>query len=548
MQKKMIATLSLVSLVMMPLAGVAQAAAPLRVCADPGNMPLSNTKGEGFQNKIAKVIASAMGTEATFFYRPYLERGLTRQTFDNNECDILMDMSADDERMLTSMPVYRSTFVLAYRNDKGIDIKSLDDEKLLNDYKIGVFQHSAIRQVLQERGVERNNTIVRRISHNADLQPELQPSQDVQQVIDGKLDVAAIWGPMAGWYKVTKNEPLTILPLNVLEDKTQLEFDLGIGFHKNGKELKAKIEQAMLEKKDEIKKILNDYGVPLVQCEACVVSGDLPSHGAYKPRQRISSTTIKTSEPTLAQMKVEVDSAVASGLSLGEQLYNAVIANQPERLAYLISRKANVNYTDTQNQTALMLAVQNKHEDLVNQLLKAGANVNHSDIDGWTALMHAATHNEPKMIRAMSAYGLKYDAVNRDGMTAMGMAAQHGKTLALIAMLDGGANPNIAVGAAKYTPLMISAISGAQAVAQTLLQYGAKANIQNLGGVTALMIAASRNRSDMVSLLIKSGADVNLKDNEGKTAIQIARESEAENALKMLENLTQNKVSHLNNE
>jgi len=247
-------------------------------------------------------------------------------------------------------------------------------------------------------------------------------------------------------------------------------------------------------------------------------------------------------------MKVEVDSAVASGLSLGEQLYNAVIANQPERLAYLISRKANVNYTDTQNQTALMLAVQNKHEDLVNQLLKAGANVNHSDIDGWTALMHAATHNEPKMIRAMSAYGLKYDAVNRDGMTAMGMAAQHGKTLALIAMLDGGANPNIAVGAAKYTPLMISAISGAQAVAQTLLQYGAKANIQNLGGVTALMIAASRNRSDMVSLLIKSGADVNLKDNEGKTAIQIARESEAENALKMLENLTQNKVSHLNNE
>jgi len=250
----MIATLSLVSLVMMPLAGVAQAAAPLRVCADPGNMPLSNTKGEGFQNKIAKVIASAMGTEATFFYRPYLERGLTRQTFDNNECDILMDMSADDERMLTSMPVYRSTFVLAYRNDKGIDIKSLDDEKLLNDYKIGVFQHSAIRQVLQERGVERNNTIVRRISHNADLQPELQPSQDVQQVIDGKLDVAAIWGPMAGWYKVTKNEPLTILPLNVLEDKTQLEFDLGIGFHKNGKELKAKIEQAMLEKKMRSKK------------------------------------------------------------------------------------------------------------------------------------------------------------------------------------------------------------------------------------------------------------------------------------------------------
>src|SRR5690606_777742 len=88
-----------VALSLLPSFAAADKVEPLRVCADPGNMPLSNNQGEGFQNKIADLIAKAMGTHATYFYRPYLNRGLTRQTFDNNECDILMDMSADDKRM-----------------------------------------------------------------------------------------------------------------------------------------------------------------------------------------------------------------------------------------------------------------------------------------------------------------------------------------------------------------------------------------------------------------------------------------------------------------
>ncbi|MDZ4211797.1 MAG: hypothetical protein U1C59_08790, partial [Methylotenera sp.] len=187
----------------------------LRICADPGNMPITSDKAEGFSNKIATIIAEGMGTHTSYFYRPYLERGLTRQTFDNNECDILMDMTADDDRMMTTIPIYRSTFVLAHRNDKGITIKSLDDPKLLNDYKVGVFQHSAIRTVLQEHGINRNNTVVRTIAHDADLRPERQPHMDVQLMIDGKLDVAAIWGPMAGWYKTMKNAPIEIVPVNM---------------------------------------------------------------------------------------------------------------------------------------------------------------------------------------------------------------------------------------------------------------------------------------------------------------------------------------------
>ena len=80
----------------------------LRACADPGNMPLSNIKGEGFENKIVEVLAKAMDTRVSYFYRPYLERGLTRDTFENDECDILLDMPADYEGLLTTVPIYRT--------------------------------------------------------------------------------------------------------------------------------------------------------------------------------------------------------------------------------------------------------------------------------------------------------------------------------------------------------------------------------------------------------------------------------------------------------
>ena len=85
----------------------------LRVCADPGNLPLSDDKLEGFQNKVADVLARALGTHVSYFWRPALERGLTRQTFDANECDVVMDVPANYGPMLTTTPIYKTTYVLA---------------------------------------------------------------------------------------------------------------------------------------------------------------------------------------------------------------------------------------------------------------------------------------------------------------------------------------------------------------------------------------------------------------------------------------------------
>jgi len=130
--------------------GACAAAEPLKsltVCADPGNMPLSNDKGEGFENKIAQLIGQTLQVNVSYYWRPSIERGLMRTTLSEGACDVWMDMASDTEGAITTTPLYRSTFVFAYRNDRGYDFKTFGDPRL-QKLRIGVFQVSAIRQAM----------------------------------------------------------------------------------------------------------------------------------------------------------------------------------------------------------------------------------------------------------------------------------------------------------------------------------------------------------------------------------------------------------------
>jgi quinoprotein dehydrogenase-associated probable ABC transporter substrate-binding protein len=504
----------------------------LTVCADPGNMPLSNQKGEGFENKIAQVIGAALGTGVQYYWRPSIERGLMRTTLSEGNCDLWMDMATDTEGAVVLAPLYRSTFVLAYRSDKGIDIKSLDDPAL-KKLRVGVFQVSAIRQALADHHVV-SNTVIHYLSHNADIVANNQPSYQVQQVIDGGLDIAAAWGPMAGYYKAVAHAPLTIQPVNMMEDREQMEFDMALAVPRGRPDVKAAIEQAVEQHKSEIRQILTDFGVPLVKCEQCFVSGDLPSHGPYqvaKPEGQTAAVDVKAQRARMADLK----RWLAQGANPDDELSNAIVADDIERVRYLLGHGAHINAVDGEGHPALVNASRYGFKRIATYLVEHKADPNLADRSDWTPLMYAAWDDDPDLANMLLRAGAKLDAADRDGLTPLAIAAQNGKFKALRALVDAGADVNAPVAKGGYTPLMLASISGSNDVAVLLLDHGAKVNAANPGGVTALMIAAAGNRSSIVGLLLKSGADLNARSEDGRTALGIAQTNNSEAVIKILE-------------
>ena len=504
----------------------------LNVCADPGNMPLSNIKQEGFQNKLATLLGEAMGARVTYSWRPFIERGLTRQTFDEGMCDVMFDMPANYGRLLTTFPVYRSTYVLAYRNDKGLELTGLDDPKL-KDLKIGVFQTSGIREALAKRGIV-DNVSLQTQTHDADLIIEHQPWWTVQKALNGELDVAAVWGPFAGWLKTMKHEPLTILPVNLQDDRVPLEFDLAIGVRKTDAFLKYMLEFALEDKAEEVAQIMKDYGVPLVQCSKCVVPGDLPSHGSYTA---VAQTDFKArpdlASPDQVVTKEKVENWLAEGADITQELSNAVIADDFDRVKFLVSKGADVNKADNQGWTPLQSAARTRHDKMIRLLIDLGADVNAGDP---TPLVAAVMRDHVPSVKALIEHGADMEKPGQGNFKPLPLAIAEDKYESAKALMDAGADVNSVSGDDALTPLMIAAGQTSPAegamfvpgstrptdIAQGLLARGANVNAQSKNGVTPLMIAATHNNPPMIGILIDAGADVTLKNKLGQTAADVA--------------------------
>jgi quinoprotein dehydrogenase-associated probable ABC transporter substrate-binding protein len=517
----------------------------LRVCGDPGNLPLSDINRAGYENKIIELIAAEMGTYVTYFWRPYLERGITRQTFDSGECDVLLDLPVGFERVLETEPIYRTTYVLAYRNDRGLKIKNLDDPQL-KTLSIGTFQTSGLRMALAERGI-RNNVKLHVVSHDSDIDPSAQPWRQVQEVVDGKLDVAGVWGPFAGWLK-SRGAPLIVQPVNLDEDDVPLEFDLTIGLRKIDWILKYKFDLALDARKADIEKILRDYGVPLVQCSRCFVPGDLPSHGIYtKP---VDTTSDAANVPIAPDQKVtreKLERWLANGADLNQEFANAVLAGDMNRISFLIEKGADVNKLDSEGYAPLHIAARNEQPKVIAALIAHKADINLKDRDGYTALHHAVLRNSPETIVALAISGADLEERTPTGFTPLAYAILNNAYKAAIGLINVGADVETPDGDSKLTPLMI--ISGTENremtlaagveriekvnpsdpgpidVARAMIAKGARVNDVSASGVTALLLAAAHNNAPIVGLLTQAGADPTFKSPEGQTAAELAQQN-----------------------
>ncbi len=517
-----------------------------RVCADPGDMPFSNIKEEGFENKIADVIAKEFGTKATYFWRPYIERGLTAQTFDTNDCDILMNVPSNYESALTTTPIYGSTYVFASRSVDNYNFSGLSDP-LLHKLQIGVYELSSLRQSLGNHGIVAN-VHVHEVSHDGDLDETHQPWWQVKDVVDGKLDIAGVWGPFAGWLKA-RGAPLKLQPTNLMDDIIPMEFEMAIGVRKTDAVRKYAIENALNKHRDEIKKILDEYGVPLIECSDCLISGSIKAHGIYSAPTVSAEELAKLHREKPEVSREQLETWLKEGADVDAELDNAVLASDNERIGFLLEKGADINKKDLQGYTPLTASVRLGSLDTTKFLLDHGARIDIPDSDGWLPLLHAVLRNDVRAIELLLDKGASADSTAPGGFIALAVAIEEKKFDAAKTLINSGAKIDQPVSKKKLTPLMVVASEpppesrirklqqtlNSMDIAHELLSHGANVNAVSSEGVTPLMIAAAYDNAPMIGLLLQSGAQPGMKSADGQTARDIAAKAENGSAIRALD-------------
>jgi mxaJ protein len=236
----------------------------LRVCADPDNLPFSNRKGEGFDNRIAALLAQELGDSVAYVWWPQ-RRGFVRNTLRARDCDVLLGVPAGFDPVLETRPYYRSTYSLVYPDSRAPGLQSLDDPRL-RQLRIGVnligedYTHTPPVHALLKRGISSNVT-----GFSTFYGEEHHPGEIIDSLATGGIDVAIVWGPLAGYFAKRSAVPLTIVPLpNDSASGLPFAFDMGVGVRRADKELRSRLDTILDRRRPDIERILTEYGVPTV--------------------------------------------------------------------------------------------------------------------------------------------------------------------------------------------------------------------------------------------------------------------------------------------
>ncbi|TFE66944.1 ABC transporter substrate-binding protein [Methylacidiphilum sp. Yel] len=234
-------------------------------CADPGNLPFSNQKLEGFENKIAQIVADSLHVPLSYYWFAH-QRGLVRNTLKIGKCNVIIGVPSTWGQVLTTKPYYRTSYVMVYKKDKGLNIQSLDDPALKH-LKIGVLINSPPHQLLAEKGII-ENVVGYSPFFDPVFHPEDSPGKIVEEVLSDKIDIGLVWGPVAGFYIKKKGSALIMVPLTSNNPRIPMAFDISMGVKKGDQELKNKLDQVIDSKHGEILQVLEEYGVPLLKTTA----------------------------------------------------------------------------------------------------------------------------------------------------------------------------------------------------------------------------------------------------------------------------------------
>jgi quinoprotein dehydrogenase-associated probable ABC transporter substrate-binding protein len=232
----------------------------LRVCADPRNLPFSNEKGEGFENKLAELFAEKLQKRLDYMYFPQAT-GFVRMTLGAHRCDVIMGFPQGDDLVQGTNPYYRTAYALVAKPGSGLeDVVSLGDERLKGKH-IGIVAGTPPATNMAVNGLMTN---ARSYPLMIDTRIDSSSVAMIKDLIVGEIDAGVLWGPMAGYYAKQANPPLHVTPLVKETSGPRLAYRIGMGVRPADQNWKRLLNRLIQENQPAVNKILLDFGVPLL--------------------------------------------------------------------------------------------------------------------------------------------------------------------------------------------------------------------------------------------------------------------------------------------
>jgi quinoprotein dehydrogenase-associated probable ABC transporter substrate-binding protein len=232
----------------------------LRVCADPHNMPFSTDRGEGFENKLAELLAAQLGKGLTYSWYPQAP-GFVRNTLRAYKCDVLMGIPQGDDVVQVTNPYYRTAYALVVKQGSGLDgVDTLGDPRLKGK-RIGIVAGTPPADNMAVNGLMANAKPYPLV---IDTRVDSSAAAMMRDLASGEIDAGILWGPMAGYYARQVGSAVTVVPLVKETGGPRLAYRIAMGVRYTDQEWKRLLNRKILENQDAINKLLLSFGVPLL--------------------------------------------------------------------------------------------------------------------------------------------------------------------------------------------------------------------------------------------------------------------------------------------
>ena len=242
----------------------------LRVCADPANLPFSNDKGEGFENKIAELLADKLGKKLAYTWYPG-STGFVRMTLGSFRCDVILGFPQGGDLAQSTNPYYRSVYTLVTKPGTELDgVDSLGDERLKGKH-LGIVAGTPPSNYLVERGLM---ATAKPYALVVDTRYDSSGRAITKDIASGDVDAGILWGPIAGWYARKTDPSLHVVPLLKESGRPALAYRITMGVRPTDQNWRRELNEVIKANQPAITKILQDYGVPLLDDGGKIIPGE----------------------------------------------------------------------------------------------------------------------------------------------------------------------------------------------------------------------------------------------------------------------------------